>query len=305
MNAYAFHVVWLEFVFGNQQFQRIQHRLGGRAHGPALDIGAHNLERAAQIVERFVHISDGAVAGEKTDIGVQRIGDAGHARMHHGRGLRAGPRRHTRKDESFFRVLPVPEQGAKAARLLGGVRYGHRASIFIHAGQRGGGGHGAESPGEGMGILARVEKILTAEGQAGARASVIADRHGFQKFKAASALAFGHGEGGGHRRTAGMGQRKRVRIIGLIGMRRHAVGQRRLHSVGADGGAKHAGLFAPALASRISDRLDAGLHLGAGQDGGEGVQDVVLGFFDDRVRQGPGCGAGNKPSQFCRAVGCG
>ena len=60
-------------------------------------------------------------------------------------------------------------------------------------------------------------------------AEVVAEHDGPEHLGARAALALADREGGGHDGTARMRLRDRLEVVGLIGVREHAVGERRVH----------------------------------------------------------------------------
>jgi hypothetical protein len=64
-------------------------------------------------------------------------------------------------------------------------------------------------------------------------ANVISQRHGAQEFLATSVLALGHRERRWHNPATLVRERRRVRVVGLVGMSEHAV-----REGGVDGGSE-------------------------------------------------------------------
>ena len=76
-----------------------------------------------------------------------------------------------------------------------------------------------------------------------------------------------------------------IGVVGLIGMRRHRVGERRVDGRGHDAGADHHRLGLAAEAVDIACGELAGLEARAGHDRGERVEHMQLGAGDDVGRQ--------------------
>ena len=120
-----------------------------------------------------------------------------------------------------------------------------------------------------------------------ARADIVAEGYGAEERLAGGVLALGHGEGRGDDGASRMRERRGVRVIGLVGVRQHAVG----HG-GVDGGGDDVRTDDGSLrdASLGADKVDgglAGLESRAGDHGRDGVQDVMLRLLQHRGREGP------------------
>jgi hypothetical protein len=76
-----------------------------------------------------------------------------------------------------------------------------------------------------------------------------------------------------------------MRVVGLVGMRQHAIGERCVHRRGALPCAHDRGLRRAALRRRIAEREAPRRELGAGHHGGKGVEDVMARLLDHRVGQ--------------------
>ena len=97
-----------------------------------------------------------------------------------------------------------------------------------------------------------VEHVLQPAQRGGhARADIVAQRHGAQKLPAADVEPFASRERSGNRSASRMRLRRRMRIVGLVGMRQHPVGER--------------GLDRPAQDVRTGDGRDPVAFVGAGE----------------------------------------
>ena len=124
-----------------------------------------------------------------------------------------------------------------------------------------------------------------AEAHGDARPDVVTERHRAQEMPPVDAERFAHGERRRHHGAAGMGQRGRVRVVGLVGVRQHAVGERGLDRPAQHVGADHGGEALTAVAAGEFYGGAAGGEMRAGNHGREGVEHVVLGFLRHLVRQ--------------------
>ena len=112
-----------------------------------------------------------------------------------------------------------------------------------------------------------------------ARPDVVAEGHGAEERLAGGVLAFRHCQGGGDDGAPRMGKRRRVRVVGLVGVGEHPVGHRSVYRRGDDVRADHRSLRDAALRADEVDGGLAGLEPGAGHHGRDRVQDVVLGLL--------------------------
>ena len=130
-------------------------------------------------------------------------------------------------------------------------------------------------------------ELVGVEGLRQPAAHVVAERDRAEKRYPIAPLSLGHGEGRGHDAAAWMSQRRRMRVVGFIGVSEHAVGQRGIHGGGNDIAPNHAGFFDAAERFDVADRSHSGREARARNHGGERVEDVVFGLFDHRGRKQP------------------
>ncbi len=126
------------------------------------------------------------------------------------------------------------------------------------------------------------------------RADVVAQRHRAQQPRAVDGAGLAHRQRRRHHGRAGMRTRLVVRVVRLVRMRHHPVGQRR---VGGRGREPRARDRRGALAGGGADIALRGLargELGAGDHRGEGVEEVVLGVFGDVGGKGAGGSGGHE-----------
>ena len=117
-----------------------------------------------------------------------------------------------------------------------------------------------------------------------ARADVVAERHGPHEARAADPELFADRKRGGHRVAAGMPS-TRPRIVCLVGVGQHAVGQRRLNGTTERGVADDGGECVAGVGSGEGDGRPARWQLGARDHRGDGVEDVPLRLLEHLVRQ--------------------
>ncbi len=100
------------------------------------------------------------------------------------------------------------------------------------------------------------------------RADVVAERNRTEKARAVDAKLFAHGQRRGHHGRAGMRLRRRMSVVGFVGMRQHAVAQRRLDRSAHDIRSDHRRDLLALVEAREIDRELAGRQLRAGDHGG-------------------------------------
>jgi hypothetical protein len=135
----------------------------------------------------------------------------------------------------------------------------------------------------------RTHRAADAEGQVVARAhciapqrfrrataDVVAEYHCAQEIVAVRVFALGHRKRRGDGAAAGMYARGPVGIVGLVGVREHAVRKRRVDGRGDDAAADDLRLRFAALLLDVAQREDAGLERGPGHHGCNRVEDMVL-----------------------------
>jgi hypothetical protein len=101
---------------------------------------------------------------------------------------------------------------------------------------------------------------------------------GVEEIEPAASFHLGDGEGGRQHSAAGVGLAFFVRVVGLIGVRRHAVRQRRLDERRSEIGTHDRCLLALAEGGGVALAGDASFERRARNDGGKAVDDVDLGL---------------------------
>src|SRR5438105_4801875 len=76
-----------------------------------------------------------------------------------------------------------------------------------------------------------------------------------------------------------------MRIVGFVRMRKHAVCERRIDGTADDVRCGYRGDFLALVCASELDRETSRWKFGTGNHRGESVEDDVLGFFDDLLRQ--------------------
>jgi hypothetical protein len=91
-----------------------------------------------------------------------------------------------------------------------------------------------------------------------------------------------------------------MRVIGLVGMRQHAIGERRIHGGGANLRADDRRFGGATKRCNIADRHPAGTQLRAGHHRRECIQNVMACLLDDGIRKRPHRCLGNVLAQLAR-----
>ena len=144
----------------------------------------------------------------------------------------------------------------------------------------------AEIPGECVRAdVCRRLKCSGAHGHGDARADVVAERHGAQEVRAVDAELFAGRESGRHDGRTGMRLRGRMRIVGFIGMRQHPIGEGGFDGAAHCGGRSYRRHFVAGVFQSEADRKAPGREFGAGDHGGERIQDVLFGSLGGLLRQ--------------------
>jgi len=108
-----------------------------------------------------------------------------------------------------------------------------------------------------------------------------AERDGAEEVCSADAELLAAAQSGRHNGATWVRLRRRVRIIGLVGMSQHAIGESRFDWTAYDIGSNHGGDFLAAVGASELQCTLARKQVATGNHGGKGVQDVVLGFLRD------------------------
>ena len=203
----------------------------------------------------------------------------------HGRGGNAVARRHAAEVERFFDVLLVAHPARDAGSLLRCIGQDVADLRFVQSGKRSRGRGGAEHRPEAVRRMPVVAELAGIERQRQPAAYVVAERNRAQQRRPVAPLALGHGERRGHNAAARMRQRRRMRIVGLVGMSQHAVRQRGVGGRRDDAAAGHASFLGAAERAHEGNRFFPGQQAGTGQHRRDRVEQVVLGLLDNWRRQ--------------------
>ena len=118
-----------------------------------------------------------------------------------------------------------------------------------------------------------------ADGLKRAHADVVAERHGSREMLPADARFFADRQRGRHDGAAGMRASAGVVVVGFIGMSEFAVGDGRLDGAEENIRSHHRADIRAAVGAGKFQGHASGRKLGAGNHGGKGIEDVVLGFL--------------------------
>ncbi len=259
-------------------------RIADREH---LDRTFGHVEARAQVLH---HLLRPRLGGERQDhvvLAVQHFGDAGEARLHHRGGGHAVARAHAGKVERLLDVVLVPRPAPEAGHLLRAVGQREARAALVEPGQGRRGGGGAERRAGPLGAAVRGPDVVGAERHQEAAAHVVAQHDGAQELCARAAILFGHRQRGRHDGTARVRLGDRLEVVGFVGVREHAIGQRGVDCGGAEVGGQHRRLERAALRTHVADGRDSGRKLGARHHRRQCVQDPVFSVLHHLCREFP------------------
>jgi hypothetical protein len=192
---------------------------------------------------------------------------------------------HAAEHERLLHVVAVPQPGGDPAGTLRRVGHGVPGALLVEAVQHGGGRGRPELRRVGMrGVAAlRGQHGRAAEGEHHPRTDVVAGHHRADQVGSTAAELLGDRQRGRHDPAARMGQRRRVRVVGLVGVRGHPVGQRGIHGPGPQRRTDHCGPPGRVLGGRVGRAAHPGRQARAGHHGGHRVEDVRAGLRDHRL----------------------
>ena len=262
----------------SEREERVQRGLDRIADGEGLDGGLGDEKATSQSRDHFLRFRLGGQRLERVVLAVQHVPDAGESELDHdGRGdAVAGA--HAGEVEGLFDVLGIADPAPDARNLLGGIRKRVAHPLFIQPGQRGRGRHGAERGARALGAAVTGSHEVRSEGQQKAAADVVTERDRGEQLRSRSALALGHREGRGHDGAAGMSFGHRLEVVGLVGVREHAVDQRGVDGRGHDIGGDDGRFRDAALRPRVADRHLSGFETGSRHHRRQRVQNAMPGF---------------------------
>ncbi len=161
-------------------------------------------------------------------------------------------------------MLAVSHPARNARRLLGGERKQIAHLALAKTRQRTRGGGGAEHGPEAVRRMTVLAELIRVERLRQPAADVVTKSNCAKQRCATAPRALGHRQRRRHNAAAGMGQRRRVRVVGLVSMGEHAVGQGGVHRARDELAAHHAGFFGAAERFDVSDRFFPGQKPRAG-----------------------------------------
>ena len=283
----------LEAVLLDQRLHRVERRLDGRAYRPFLDVGGHDLEARAEPVDQKLRPWLRRKGEEEIARAGEDVVDPGEAGGHHGRRRDAVSRRHAGEIEGLLDMALVARPAIHPRRLLGGIGQHPANLIGAEPGQRAARRRGAEQGREAVGAVAGLVKLIGAERKGRPGADVVAKGDGVEQRLAASPFPFRHRQRRRHDGAAEMTARGKVGIVGLIGVGRHGVGQRRVarrrHDIAAD---DHRFLRAAEAADIFGGDL-ARPQCRARDDGRQCIEKMEPGLRSHLRRQRPVPGGGD------------
>ncbi len=145
----------------------------------------------------------------------------------------------------------------------------------------------SESTGEAMdGLVSVMIKQLAAERRRHAARDVVAQRHGTDEAGAVDRELLPGCKSGRHYRGTWVRSHRSV-VIGLIGMGQHTVRQGSLHRAANDIRPYDGRDFFARMRARKTDGHLSWPQLRTRDHGGERIQDVMLGLFQDVIRKRP------------------
>ena len=158
--------------------------------------------------------------------------------------------------------------------------------VVIQAGNCRRGCCGAERRPETVGRVTGFAKVIGMQRQCQAAAHVIAECNGAQKSNAIRPLPLGHRQCGGHDPTAGVSKGRRVRIVRLVRVRQHTIGQRGVFRGRHHFGAYDARLPAASERFHVGNRFSAGEQSRPGHHGCNRVENMVFRRLGDVLGEG-------------------
>src|SRR5580704_5369199 len=184
-------------------------------------------------------------------------------------------------------MLGVAIPRAQPRRLLRGVTQhpAHLLSIQTR-GTTGRGGSAKQRRNAMRAPMARSFELLSAKSHGDARANVVTESYSADEVRAANVKVFTSSESGRHHRTAWMGLRWGVRVVGLIGVRQHPVGQCSFDCTARQFQGNHRGDFPTSVSLRKLQCVLTGKKFRTGNHCRQSVQNVLLGFLCNVFGQG-------------------
>src|SRR5207245_4650550 len=124
-----------------------------------------------------------------------------------------------------------------------------------------------------------VQDRLVAQRQGDAGADVVAQRHAAQELRSVGTKTFSCRESRGHNRATRMRKRRSMGIIGLVGLRENAIGQRGLDRAAEHIGGDYGSDFLAAIGSSELNGRAPGSQFGARDHRSDGGEYVIFYFL--------------------------
>src|SRR5258708_104508 len=230
MHGDLLNFIRMERTLLPQYLESIECRLDRRTYRPFLDIRSRNLITLAKLLGQSGRIGMRVVSLKEIIFSREDVFDTSPSGLHDQGGSDAASRRHAAKVECFLDVLGVAVPCAKARGLVGRVAQEKSHLRNVQA-RRAAGGRGRAkkwSDAVRAPVTLRFES-LSAQRHCDARSNVVAERHGAQEVCPADAEPLSSRKGSRHHSAPWMRLRRRVRIVGFLGMSQHSICHCRLH----------------------------------------------------------------------------
>ena len=238
--------------------QRVQRRLYRRADGPTLDVGVHTLVGYAKFSREFCGFGRASVGDEEIAFARKNVVDAGESMRDHGRRGDAMVRRHAAKVEGLLDMVFIAHPARDTRSLLRREREQVPRLALVHAAHCAGCGSRSKHRAETVRRVPVRQKLIRRQRHRQPATDVVAQRDCTQQRHAVAPLALADRQRRRHDAAARMRQRRRVRVIGLVGVRQHAIGERGICRRSDDAAADDARLAGAAQGFHVRNRASAG-----------------------------------------------
>ncbi len=182
-------------------------------------------------------------------------------------------------------MLRIAQQRVKSRGLLRAIRQNVAHFARIESQQRSGGRGSAKQLAARAGMVSGAHQGHRLDRKQRACADFVTEHHRAQHLLAAQPVALGDGECRRDDAGAGMCARRRMRVIGFVGVTAHTVGERGIDRRSDDAGANYARF------ARAAERLDVGNRASAGKqprsrdNRRESIDEVEFGALGNFLRQ--------------------
>ena len=274
----ALHIPLIQPMLATELEERIERSLNRIADGERLDCSFGDEKATSQSRNHFLRFWLCRQCLQRIVLAVQHVPHSGKPQLNHdGRGdAIAGA--HAGKVECLFNVLGIAHPAPNTRDLLRGVRKRVAHALFIEPGQRGGGRHRSHRRARAFRTAVTGAHAVRSERQQKTTADVVTERDRGEQLRSRSAFALGHRERRRHDGAAGMSFCHRLEVIGLVGMREHAVDQSGIHRRGHDVGGQDDRFRGAALRACITDRHLSGFQMRSRHHRRQRVQNAMPGF---------------------------